>query len=702
MKDTYVNAKLISPDMIRLVIFSSLPYEKLDPVLLKDGLPVGKLTALKTSTLSSISISDFRLPANLEFGHSYFMVMPQYGAIPVDVTEATGFPGFDQEFYYPGNDLGAVHHPKYTDFALWAPLASKAVLSYRKNDDDEWAIAHMIRCDHGVFRTRIRGDLHGYRYHYHITNSEVALKATDPYAKGSTANGEDSVVVDFTRLKTDFRRDCLPVMNSPCDAIIYEGHVRDLTIDHHTDIRHKGTFKGLCEKGRKTDGGHPAGIDYIKSLGITHLQLLPIYDYKTVDETNPSSGYNWGYDPAQYFVPEGSYASVLNDPLSRIRDLKEMVAAYHEAGIRIVMDVVFNHVYEYQNSVFERVVPNFYFRHRSNGKMASTSGCGDDVASERPMVRKLIVDACRHWIEEYGIDGFRFDLMGINDVKTIAEVQAMAKAHDRSFLMYGEGWNMGGEVKEPLAHMGNYQMLPEVGFFNDFYRETLKNYAVEDYGCKNNFKNVMLGSCVDFVVGPKFLSANQSINYVECHDNATLYDFVSMRRRDLSTKDKLNIVEMANAAVLASFGIPFLHAGQEIGASKWEEDNTYNKGDRYNKFSYALLDERYDMVERLRQMIRLRKKGIFLRVYDARIILQAVEVSEVDEAIHLSFMDKNLIAPNSEIHIFVNPSYKSQTYWSASPLEIVYCSGVNGQTSDDPHAVNIPSRSTMLMKGKTQ
>ena len=700
MKDTYVNAKLVSPDLLRLVVFSSLPWEKLDPVLVKDGIPGKKLSAIRTNTLSSIAIVDYRLDGPLELGHSYFLVMPQYGSIPVDVSEATSFPGFDAKYYYPGNDLGAVYHKNHTDFALWAPLASKVVVSYRKDDTEEWTTVSMTRCDHGVYRATVKGDCHLFHYHYFVTNSELLVRVTDPYAKASTANGEDSVVCDFSRLKTNFKRECLPVMNSPCDAIIYEGHVRDLTIDPHTTILNKGTFKGLSEKGRVSEGGHPVGFDYIVGLGITHLQLLPIYDYKTVDETNPQSGYNWGYDPAQYFVPEGSYASVLDDPLSRIKDCQEMVANFHEKGIRIVMDVVFNHVFEYQNSVFEKVVPNFYFRHRGNGRLANTSGCGNDLASERPMVRKLIVDACKWWIDEYGIDGFRFDLMGIIDVKTLNQIKDYALSHDPNFILYGEGWNMGGEVKEPLGHMGNYLLLPDFGFFNDFYRETLKNYAVEDYGAKNNFKFVYLGSCVDFIHPPKFLNANQTINYVECHDNATFFDFLSQRRGDLSVEERLHIVRMVNQAIIFSFGIPFIHAGQEIGASKWGEDNTYNKGDGYNRFPARLLDERYDMVESLKKAIAIRKRSSFMRIYDPRVISQAVDVSDLDEAVHVNYLDQNLIAPSKELHLFINPSYRSLTYWPSSFQEEVVTSSEKLNINDGALQFSLPHRSTIISKNK--
>ena len=694
MKDTFISAKLTAPDLIRLSVFSSLPWEKIEPQLVVDGVPGPKMAPTRLSTLSSVALADFRLPAPLELGHSYFLVMPQYGAVPVEVEEATGFPDFDTKYFYGGNDLGANYTKKKTTFVLWAPLASIVVLAYRLKPKDPWSTARMDREARGVYRAVVEGDLAGAEYHYFITNSEVMRRVTDPYAKGSTVNGEESVVVDFAALKTNFKRENLPIINAPTDAIIYEAHVRDMTIDPSTDIVHKGRFLGMIEKGRTTEKGHPAGFDYLKKLGFTHLQLLPIYDYKTVDERDPSTKYNWGYDPAQYFVPEGSYASDLEDPLSRIRDCKKMVAAFHEAGIRIVMDVVFNHVFEYEKSVFEKVVPNFYFRHKANGKMASTSGCGNDLATERPMVRKMVVDACRHWIEEYGIDGFRFDLMGIMDVMTLNEIATMAKSHDKSFLLYGEGWNMGGEVNVPLGHMGNANLLPGFAFFNDFYRETTKSYFCEDIGAKQAFKNAFLGSCLDYQVPPRFANAAQSINYVECHDNGTFYDVLSQRRKDLSEKDKLSLVAAVNVTVLSSFGIPFLHMGQEIGQSKWGEDNTYNKGDGYNKFSYRLLDERYEMVNALRAAIKMRRTYAFTHSFDPRVIDNSVDIQEINNAVHLRFPDPNFIAPYKSLELVMNPTFETLELPKGAKYKILACSC---RLPEEKETKSIPPRSVVAL-----
>lgn len=654
MKNTFLDARLVAPDMIRVLIFSSNVWSRIYPRLQTDYVHFKELSVSKTSTMSGLSIYDFHLEKPLELGHSYQIILESYGVIPLDVSEATSFPNFDEEYFYNGDDLGAVYSPKETTFALWAPLASSVLLKWKDPKEKDWNFSKMERSKKGVYRSCLTGDHEGLIYRYIITNSEHNDETTDPYAKGSTLNGAESVVVDFSKLQTNFHREALPVLNSPTDSVIYEAHVRDMTIDPHSDIKHKGTFLGLSETNRHTKKGHPAGFDYLVNLGITHLQLLPIYDYKTVDESNPASGYNWGYDPAQYFVPEGSYASDLKDPLSRIVDLKNMVAAFHQKGIRIVMDVVYNHVYEYSESVFEKVVPNFYFRRKSTGMMANTSGCKSDVASERPMVRKMIIDACRFWIEEYGIDGFRFDLMGINDVQTLNEIAKMAKKHDPSFILYGEGWNMGGEVNVPLGHYGNANLLPDFGFFNDQYRESLKKSLIGDEEARHVYKSAYCASCVDFTVPARFLNAKQSINYVECHDNETLYDFLTQKLPYDKTDKILDLVKAANAMVLFSFGIPFIHMGQEIAMSKWGEGNTYNKGDGYNKFSYTLLDERYDMVEYFISAVSLRKKTRFLHVYDPRVMDQLVDISDFDQVLKITYRDPNLVAPYLEFEVFAN------------------------------------------------
>lgn len=671
MKDTLVSAQLISYDTIRIVSFYSTSLDKIVPYLDTDGIKREPLNVVKSTSTTSITITMLKCKEPLALGHSYFIDCSALGRIPLDVNEAVYFEGFNEEFYYKGNDLGASVKDNQTSFVLWAPLASKVVLKIKSKVEDSFALYPMKREEKGVFRLVLDGNRNGEIYRYDVTNGEVSQECTDPYAKGSTANGEDSVVIDFSLLRKNFHDEALPVLHSPCDAVIYECSVRDMTIDRHTDIESKGTFKGLAERNRKTFGGNPAGFDYLTSLGISHVQLLPIYDFKTVNEKDPRSSYNWGYDPAQYFVPEGSYGSDWRDPFSRIRECQDLVDSFHQSGIRVVMDVVFNHVYEWSQSVFEKVVPGYYFRHRNNGRMAMTSGCGDDLDSERPMVRKLIVDACSFWVETYGIDGYRFDLMGIIDVKTMKEVEIVVKKQKPGAILYGEGWNMGGEGTGPLAHMGNYALLPGYGFFNDRFREAGKKWLAGDEGARNTFKHSFVGSCLNFHGTPMFLSAEQSVNYLECHDNMTFFDFLSSIRGDLSLEAKLDLCKLGICSVLLSFGIPFIHMGQEIGQSKFGRDNTYNSPDMFNRFSYSLLDERKDMYDYCRSLISYRRRHLFLHIYDPKTIFDLVDVDDYGRAIKISNNDSNLTAPYKKIELFLNPSAESLCLNNESEMNIV-------------------------------
>ena len=696
MKDTYISAKLVAPDLIRFVLLSSLTAERMDAYLWTDGVQGPRLIPVRKNSLSSVTIADYRLPERLELGHRYNFAVYPYGVTGLDVSEATTFPGFDDEFYYDGEDLGATYTKKATRFALWAPLASSVMLKYRPSKKDNWSYAPLQRSPKGVYRGSVKGDCEGYEYRYIITNCGYNAETTDPYAKASTCNGEDSVVADWSKFSQNFKRDCLPILNSPNDAIIYETHVRDFTIDPSTNILRKGTYLGLIEPGRKTKGGHPAGFDHLVKLGITHLQLMPIYDFKTVDERHPDKIYNWGYDPLQYFVPEGGFASVVEDPFSRIRDVKTMVSALHSKGIRVVMDVVFNHVYEYQTSVFEKVVPNFYFRKRGDGHLTNTSGCGNDLASERPMVRKLILDACKWWIEQYGIDGFRFDLMGIIDVETLNQVKMMALSHDPSFLLYGEGWNMGGEVSLPLGTMANYKLLPDYAFFNDFYRERMKDYWCGNLDARQSMKYAYCSSSLNFIHPARFLDGKQSINYVECHDNETFFDTLSARRKDLSEEEKLELVSSANLAILLSYGIPFLHMGQEIGESKWGHGNTYNMGDGYNKMSYKLMDERYWMVENIAKAISFRKKSHFLHAYDPSLIDKSVDVEDRGAAISIRYIDMNEIAPLPGMEVYINPTADRYPLQPDTPMVCL----LSSQQTPEADPTEVPPRSVIVLSPK--
>ncbi|MDY2913777.1 MAG: type I pullulanase [Candidatus Enteromonas sp.] len=699
MKNSFLGAKLVAPNKIRIAAFTSLPLSSAKPCLIIDSQEPIALTPSKSTSLGLLYVRDYDLAKPLELGHHYFVGLEPFGLVNLDVNEFPSFEGFDERYHYEGDDLGANYSKEKTVFKIFAPVASFVEVRFRKAGSKETYLAkEATRLDCGVFVAEIEGDLDGYEYLYAVLNSETMHLIPDPYAKASVENGRASAVVDFSRFDhIQNNEDALPVIPSPTDAVIYETHVRDFTISLKTDIEHKGKFLGFVEKGRKTIGGHPAALDYLKTLGPSHVQLLPIYDYQTVDELHPSSRYNWGYDPMQYFVPEGSYATDPRDPYSRIEECKRMISVLHDTRIGVVMDVVYNHVYESTRSIFEKAVPNYYFRRNSDGRRANTSGCGNDLDTERPMVRKLIVDSALWWVKFYRVDGFRFDLMGIIDVKTLQEIETKAKAIKPNFLLYGEGWNMGGETKIPLGRMQNYKLLPGYGFFNDTYREATKRFFSGDFYSIPEFKFSLVSSSLPFFQNPMFLDARQSINYIECHDNGTYFDILSSRRKDLGEQEKKELVLAASAAVLLSFGVPFLHMGQEIAASKWGEENTYNKGDDYNKLSGLLVDERYDMVETLSKFILFRKRTRFLHVYDPKVIDGGIIVTDFDGCVRLIATHKCLIEPFTHLEFFFNPTDHDIPFTLEGNQTVLLSTK---EAHSEGGKIIVPARSTLVSAAK--
>lgn len=620
MIDTFFGANLVDYNTIRIAIFSEVNKEDTSPFnLIINSDQIVKLDIIKQHYLNGLVLYECKTKEKIILGNSYQIACRNFGVCPLNVNEATGFPGFDDEFYYDGDDLGASYSHEKTIFKVWAPLASKVSLFIKKNLNDNFKTYKMRRGEKGVYEITLEGDYDGAFYRYSVTNSGQNFITTDPYAKASSANGRDSCVIDFNKTKIELYNDVPRTIDNNDEAIIYEFHVRDFTIDSTTDIENKGKFLGLTEENRKTKGGNPCGLDYLKYLGITHAQLLPIYDYKTVDELNPDKSYNWGYDPQQYFVPEGSYSLNPNDPYSRIIELKKMVAALHKNGIKINMDVVFNHVYSYEVSTFEKIVPNYYFRKNKNGTLCNGSGCGNDLDSERKMVRKLIIDSLVYWMKEFGIDGYRFDLMGLIDIDTMLLAEKKCKEIKKDAMIYGEGWDMNTNLPgSKKCTIYNSFKTPGIAFFNDTFRDVvrgnndIKNNSYPGYLLGNvsfleGFKFCFLGSSVSYCYEPRFSSINQSVNYLECHDNCTLFDKISREKEGASEEEKLHILDLCNFGVFAALGIPFIHAGQEIGLSKKMRDNTYNAGDEFNKFDYSILDKRFEHAMYLKSLIEGRK-----------------------------------------------------------------------------------------------
>lgn len=620
----------------------------------------------------------YKVSRKLELGNDYIIRNNITKDFRLDVTRAVDFKDFDIKYTYFQDDLGPTYHKEYTDFVLWAPLCYKVELKITNNGKTKKHI--MERSDNGTYRITLKGDYDGALYNYIVHLNNSVNEVIDPYAKSSNANGKMSAVVDLSKLEEiKFSSDKLPPFKENVEAIIYELHVRDFTIHRDSNIVHKGKFLGLAESGRTTKGGHPAGLDYLKYIGITHVQLLPVLDYKTVDEENPEKTYNWGYDPQQYFALEGSFSLSPNNPYSRMMEFRKLVKAFHENGLRVNLDVVYNHVYEVTTSSFQNIVPFYYFRHTSDYKFIEHSFCGDDIATERPMVKKLIVDSIRFLIKTYDVDGFRFDLMGLMDVRTIKEAERNARAMKPNIMFYGEGWDMFAEPRDktPCAHMNNAHLLPTVGFFNDRFRNIARGpggatpledtgYLLGNTNYYDGFKFIFLGSVLDVTFPHLFVNLNQSINYMECHDNGTILDAI-----ETSTNDTIDEMEqrikMMNKVILFSFGVPFIHNGQEFGLTKFGSGNTYNKGDRYNQFDYGRLDKCFSLVESFAKYARIRKKIPFYRITDPEVLKRVYDFNRIDDSMFIRLEDKTI--DEKTYYLAINPNKKTVYHTFKSEVE---------------------------------
>lgn len=609
--------------------------------------------------------------------------------------------------HYDG-PLGAVYFPEYTEFRLWSPSASQVELLIYDGYYGKLKRSHPMLYDEieSVFKYKIEGDCHGLTYNYRLTYLDGRQVVTvDPYAKAATVNGYRSVVVDLIQTNPDGWDKRMPEWETPEKTIIYEGHVRDLTIQAETNIRHKGKFLGLIEPDRVNTDGLAVGLDYLKELGITHLELLPIFDYATVDETHyHPNDYNWGYDPQNYNVPEGSYSTNPFDPMACIRELKMMILGLHQAGIRVIMDVVYNHVYAAENHPFHYTAPGYYFRY-IQGNYTNGTGVGNDTASERTMMRKYIVDSVVYWAKEYHIDGFRFDLMGIHDVDTMNAVRQALDEVDPSIIILGEGWDLYTPEGVRGASQKYAPMMARIGQFNDGMREAIKgdDFNAESRGYINGawYKEPLLASHikggVDF---DHYLSPLQLIQYAEAHDNFTLYDKLKASNPHDSEEIREKRHMMASTIILISQGIPFIHAGQEFMRSKNGIRDSYNQPDEINQMDWKALSYRLKSIHLVRDLIALRKQEPLFTMKEYSDIAQKIRVVRKDYMIvHLEYTgtDYDLIViingQSNTLNVDIEPGdYTVKLYDNQVYLQD------DGKVINVKKSVSIPMLTTLILK----
>lgn len=539
---------------------------------------------------------------------------------------------FDYEVY-TGNDLGAVYSPKMTRFKVWAPEAESVKLNlYKQGEGDNLIDQHIMKKSaNGTYVFEKQGDCNGIYYTYTVVNHGEVQEAVDPYTKAAGVNGQRGMVINLAKTNPQgFEMDGYRNPEHITDAIIYEGSVRDFTMDESSGVFHNGKFLGLTEANTTNHFGEATALDYISGLGVTHVQILPAFDFETVDEKNQKAQYNWGYDPDNYNVPEGSYAVSPYDGAVRIQEMKQMVLALHSRGIGVIMDVVFNHTYRRDDSNLQKIVPGYYYRSDETG-YTNGSGCGNEVASDRPMVQKLIVDSLIYWAKEYHIDGFRFDLMGVLDIDTMNVIAERLKEIRPDIYLYGEGWNGGPSslAEEKCAFKASAKKMPGIGMFNDDIRDTIKGSVFYDdhLGFVNggtHLENALRYGITGAVAHPQVdydaygskpwaKEPGQSINYVSCHDNYTLWDKLSVSCPEASEEKKKAMNRLCAAIVFTSQGVPFIQAGEEFLRSKplpekkGFAENSYNMPDAVNSIKWDNIHEYPDMIAYYKGLMALRK-----------------------------------------------------------------------------------------------
>ncbi len=549
---------------------------------------------------------------------------------------------FNEKYNYDG-ELGVIYSKNSSEFKLWAPLAEQVELVLYGKDynalESNKTIIKMNRENRGVWRVKIDEDLSGEYYNYLVRNNGKTYESVDPYAKAVSINGEKSMVIDMESTNPKgWSNDKKPILNDVTDSIIYEAHIRDLTKDEASGVitELRGKYIGAVLENSKIKGTSiTTGLDHLKELGITHIHLLPVFDYGSIDERYDSpDNYNWGYDPQNYNVPEGSYSTNPYEGAVRISEFKEMVYKFHQAGIRVVMDMVYNHTYNLE-SPLNLTVPGYYYRKDQYGRYSNGSGCGNETASERYMFRKYMIDSVLYWAKEYHIDGFRFDLMGLHDLETMRIIRNELNKVDKSIIMYGEGWTCydtplninESAVKNNICKFDDLQ----IAAFSDDARDSIKGsvFLKESLGFVNGGDNyeesIKYTICastkhdeIDLskVVYSKSFWANepyQTITYDSAHDNNTLFDKLRMSCKDENEEELLKMNKLAAAIVLTSQGISFLHEGEEFARVKENLqgeiiENSYNSSDYTNELKWLRKQRYIDLFNYYKGLIKLRKE----------------------------------------------------------------------------------------------
>jgi len=546
--------------------------------------------------------------------------------------------------FYSGKDLGLTYSPKAATFKIWAPTATAAKLNLYKSDLGGTAIRsiNMNKGENGIWQITVAENLKNSYYTFQVNIGNTwSEEVVDPYAKACGTNGLRAQVIDLKETNpVGWAQDKSPnfsVSNKQTDAVIYELHVRDASIHASSGIKNKGKFLGLAEVGTKNSAGQSTGLSHIKELGVTHVHLLPFYDYNSVDETKAAVQYNWGYDPVNYNIPEGSYSTNPADGKVRIKELKELIKTMHSNGLRIIMDVVYNHTALTKNANFNILVPDYYYRKRADGSFSDASSCGNETASDNAMFQKFMIESVVYWVNEYHIDGFRFDLMGIHDIETMNLISDTLHKIKPSIVLYGEGWTSSSSPlpEEKRALKKNAAQLNGIAVFSDDMRDGIKGsvFNIDDRGFANgnigNSESVKFGivaagkhpqinySKVNYSKEPYTAGPAGLINYADCHDNNILWDKIALSFKEASVAERTKMHELAYAIVLTAQGASFLHAGTEFLRTKNGVENSFDKGDIVNGIDWDLKTKNNTSYQFIKNLVQIRRAHPAFRLQTA-------------------------------------------------------------------------------------
>ena len=616
----------------------------------------------------------------------HLLILPVLTAVGCQQVQRNSYDAYDEYPVPEGDWEEMVYAPEATKFALWAPTADEVSLKlYAEGQGGEPVrTLSMKEDDGGLWLATVEGDLNGQFYTFDVKVDGAWLGDTPGvWAKAVGVNGDRAAVIDLDDTDPQgWDKDVRPELKSFADIIIYEMHHRDFSIDSLSGIVHGGKFLALTEAGTRSARGQKTGIDHLKELGVTHVHILPSFDYSSVDETRLDvPQYNWGYDPKNYNVPEGSYATDPYDPEVRIREFKQMVMALHQAGIRVVMDVVYNHTAVTEGSNFERTVPGYFYRQNPDGGWANASGCGNETASEREMMRRYMVESVKYWVEEYHVDGFRFDLMGIHDLTTMRAIRKALDEIDPSIYVYGEGWAAGSPQwpADSLAMKNNIDRLAGVAAFSDEFRDSLRGPFGNDglgaflagleghevgirFGLAGGVEHPQVNDGAAHKV-PKFwaLQPTQFISYVSCHDDMCLADRLKATMPDASPAVRTALHKLAETAVLTSQGVPFIFAGDEVMRDKSGVHNSYNSPDSINAIRWELKAKNREVFDYVCGLIDMRRHHPAFRLGDADRVRECLEFLPVKEANVVAFRLKGAPAGDTwqDITVILNARSRS-------------------------------------------